>query len=813
MFNENLRIVEAKLSALLGVVKETGMAKDIERELVRGSDAVHYNRFNTEDEYLDFFENIVRVSRPILLERDWEEAWGNLFSQLVQSIMVSERGTEIIISRLFGKEPLPEEVCKERVLCINPGSTSTKVAIYDGVRLVLEEEVHIPPEYNDSVEARTEMIEKWLEKSGVEKGSLRGIACRGGFVKGVSTGTYHVCSEMVNDIREPVINHASNMGIQIGMKLREDFGDADDAIVTMTDPVASDEMEILPRLTGIQKLLRDGRGAHYLNHRAVHRLACSILGISEDEISTISAHVGGGISVVRHEAGKIVDLVNAFSGVPSTNRCGNIPLDVMLRSIDEGKMSLPELKKYLFGLGGMLDLTGTNDFQALLHFKESGAIARQREKIELVIDFMAGNVAGAVMKLAAVEKRIELIILTGGLSKSNEFSGKIKDRLFPYFPVGIIPGSIEHESLVAGHLKARFIPSAVKDYVKERNLLKEKRKKEDILLTTEIFLDPHLRKKEDEPVTSLDEVVYMARSIVARKRAPIIAIVGAENEDAVVAAKQANEEGRYPIAKFLLVGDYYEINRIAWEYDIKVDGDNYTIIDSDNPVEKAVSLFDSGEVDILMKGGVKTADIMSSTLKYLKGSGKIKKGNIYSHVGVFQIPTYPKLLFVSDAALIPNPNQKIKKKILKNAVSIAEMLNVINPRVAIISAVETMNPSVESSMLAGELAKEYSGSTDCIVEGPLSLDIAMDPHSAKEKHYRGKIQGNADILIMPDIEAGNVVYKSLTVSSGAYLAGVIVGGGIPIVLTSRGDSARSKLASICLASIVALKQEDISKGE
>jgi phosphate butyryltransferase len=813
LYDDNFRIVEAKLNALLGAVRESGLAKDIERELIRGVDDIHYNRFKTEDEYLGFFENIVRISRPVILERNWEEAWGNLFSQFVYSIMDSERGTEIIISRLFGKEPLPEEAGKEQILCINPGSTSTKVALYDGVRLVLEEEVHLPPEYDDSVEARTEMVEKWLEKSGVGKGGLQGIACRGGFVKGVSTGTYHVCSEMINDIRNPAIDHASNMGIQIGMELLKNFAAAEDVLVTMTDPVASDEMGIVSRLTGIQKLLRDGRGAHYLNHKAVHRLTCSILGISENDISTIGAHVGGGISVVRHEAGKIVDLVNAFSGVPSANRCGNIPLDVMLHSIDEGKMSLPELRKYLFGAGGMLDLTGTNDFRALLHFKESGAISKQRDKIELVIDFMTGNVAGAIMKLAAVEEKIALVILTGGLSKSNEFTVKIKERLFPYFPVGVIPGSIEHESLVAGHMRARYMPSTVKDYVRERNLLKEKREEENRILTTEIFSDPQLRKKEDEPVTSLDEVVYMARSLVARKRVPMIAIVGAENEDAVVAAKQANEEGRYPIAKFLLVGDYYEINRIAWEYDIKVDGDNYTIIDSANPVEKAVSLLDSGEADLLMKGGVKTADIMKGTLHYLKSSGKMKKGNIYSHVGVFQIPTYPKLLFVSDAALIPNPNRKIKKKILENAVSIAKLLNVINPRVAIISAVETMNPSVESSMLAGELAKEYSDRTDCIVEGPLSLDIAMDPRSAREKHYNGKIKGNADILIMPDIEAGNVVYKSLTVSSGAYLAGVIVGGGIPIVLTSRGDSARSKLASICLASIVAMRQGDISGDE
>ena len=184
----------------------------------------------------------------------------------------------------------------------------------------------------------------------------------------------------------------------------------------------------------------------------------------------------------------------------------------------------------------------------------------------------------------------------------------------------------------------------------------------------------------------------------------------------------------------------------------------------------------------------------------------MRKGGISSHVGFFQIPTYPKLLAVTDAALIPSPSSELRHRILENALTVCGYLNIEKPRVAVISAVETVTPSVESSTEAHEFASVYADRDDVIVEGPLSLDVAMDPHSAREKNYPGKIKGNADILLMPDIEAGNVVYKSLTVSSGAYLAGVIMGAGVPIVLTSRGDSARSKLASIGLACIVAMRQ-------
>jgi len=809
LFEDNLELLEAKLNGLLSVVKEVGNYPEMEKELRGAVDNVHYSRFENEREYLDFMRKIARVSRPSEMNREWQQAWGNIFTQLITELKSVGAGPGIIISGLYGSESIPSEASDEKVVCINPGSTSTKVALYEGFELLAEEEVHIPPDYDDSVEARTEEISKWLAGEGVGNNDLDGIACRGGFVGAVPTGTYMVCDEMVRDVQNPIIDHASNMGVQIGMILHDKFGCGEDTLVTMTDPVASDEMEATARLTGIQKIIRDGRGVHYLNQRAIHRLACFLLGLDENRVTTVGAHIGGGISVVRHEGGRVVDVVNAFSGIPSANRSGNIPLGVLLRAIDNKDMSLHELRKYLYGQGGMLDLTGTNDFRALLHFRDSGAMGNQRKKIDIVIDFMARNIAGAIMKLAAVKQDVDLVLLAGGLSRSSEFSAMIREKLYPHFPVAVIPGSIEYESLVAGHMRARFNSSELKDYHKEKAALKSRRDEEEDLFATEIFSDPQLRKKETEPVTSLDEVAYMARSLVAARKPPVIAIVGAENEDAVVAAKQANEEGRYPVAKFLLVGDYYEVNKIAWDYDITVDGDNYTIVDSTDPVEKSIALLDSGRADLLMKGSVKTADIMKATLSYLKNSGKMKKGSIYSHVGVFQIPTYPRLLFVSDAALIPNPSPKIKRKIIENAVTVAKHLNIIKPRVALISAVETMIPSVESSMQAGELASEYKDRDDCVIEGPLSLDIAMDPHSAKEKHYRGQIRGNADILIMPDIEAGNVVYKSLTVSSGAYLAGVIFGGGIPIVLTSRGDSARSKLSSICLASIIALRQGDI----
>jgi len=168
-------------------------------------------------------------------------------------------------------------------------------------------------------------------------------------------------------------------------------------------------------------------------------------------------------------------------------------------------------------------------------------------------------------------------------------------------------------------------------------------------------------------------------------------------------------------------------------------------------------------------------------------------------VVVMDIPRRNKLVLISDAAVNTYPDEEKRVKILQNALKVAYNLNIRQPKAAIISAIESVNLSVESSMEAERIARRFDGRNDCIVEGPLSFDVAMDADIAREKKYKGRIMGNADVLLMPDIDAGNVAYKSLTTQSGATVAGVILCGDIPMVLTSRGDSARSKLASISLA--------------
>lgn len=300
-------------------------------------------------------------------------------------------------------------------------------------------------------------------------------------------------------------------------------------------------------------------------------------------------------------------------------------------------------------------------------------------------------------------------------------------------------------------------------------------------------------------MTTLDDIIDAAYLTVKENYAPTIAIVGANNEEAIQAAKRANEEGQFRISKFVLLGDFQEISQMAYEYDLVIDNDNYTIIDTETPVEEAVSLLDQGKVDILMKGRIHTEDILRGVFKYLKASGRLQKGQVMSHTAIVDIPTRSKLLAFSDGALNTYPDEQKRVAILENALKVVHNLNIKVPKVAVISAVENVNRSVDSSIEAERIAARFANRDDCIVEGPLSLDVAMDLGIAQEKHYTGRIRGNADVLILPDIDSGNILWKTLTTQSGAALAGVILCGDMPLILTSRGDSIRSKLASLSLA--------------
>ncbi len=288
---------------------------------------------------------------------------------------------------------------------------------------------------------------------------------------------------------------------------------------------------------------------------------------------------------------------------------------------------------------------------------------------------------------------------------------------------------------------------------------------------------------------------------LAQEKGPkTMAVAVAQDEDVLGAIKLAYEKG---IVDPILVGDKESIEKIAEKISFNIDG--IQIVDEKDGVEatrKATAMVSSGKAQVLMKGLIDTSVIMKAVLDKEIG---LRTDSIISHVAVFDVPTYHKVFIVTDAAMIIAPDLNQKKQIIDNAVKLAHSLGIPEPKVAVLAAKEKVSPKMEATVHAKELADmnkagEIKG---CIVDGPLALDNAVSKESARIKGIDSVVAGDADILLAPDIEAGNVLYKALTFLANAKSAGLIVGTSRPIVLTSRADNEEAKLNSIVLATLMA----------
>lgn len=290
---------------------------------------------------------------------------------------------------------------------------------------------------------------------------------------------------------------------------------------------------------------------------------------------------------------------------------------------------------------------------------------------------------------------------------------------------------------------------------------------------------------------------------IARKRGPkIISVACAQDPEVLLAVNAARKEG---IADAILVGDQEKIVKIGTE--LNIDVNQFEIIDSKDLAEaslKAVELVSSGRAHMVMKGLVDTSIILKAVLNAEVG---LRTGNVLSHVAVFDVADYDRLFLVTDAAMNIAPDLQTKKQIIENAVEVAKALDIEVPKVGVICAKEKPNPKMPDTMDAKALEdmNQNGQLTGCLVGGPFALDNAISVEAAKHKGIDHPVAGYADILMTPDIEAGNVLYKSMVFFAKAKNAGVIVGAKAPVVLTSRADSDEAKLYSIALGVLCAAK--------
>ncbi len=278
--------------------------------------------------------------------------------------------------------------------------------------------------------------------------------------------------------------------------------------------------------------------------------------------------------------------------------------------------------------------------------------------------------------------------------------------------------------------------------------------------------------------------------------------VACAQDDAVLEAVKAAKERN--IADAILVGDEQKIKTIADV--LKMDVKDFEIIDVKDTYEAAltaVKLVHDGKADMYMKGLIDTKSFLKSVLDKEVG---LRTDKTLSHVCVFDIEGIDRLLFLSDVAFIPYPDLETKANIIRNTVEIAQACGVDNPKVAPLAAVEVVNPKMPCTVEAEELTKmnEAGDIKDCIVDGPLSLDLAIEPQAAFHKGTTDrKIVGDADILLFPDIQAGNITYKSLVHTAPCKNGNILTGTKAPVILTSRSDEFEAKVNSIALGAVVA----------
>jgi phosphate butyryltransferase len=297
-------------------------------------------------------------------------------------------------------------------------------------------------------------------------------------------------------------------------------------------------------------------------------------------------------------------------------------------------------------------------------------------------------------------------------------------------------------------------------------------------------------------IKNFDQLLQKAKQQKIMK----LAVAAAQDDEVLKAVDAAFDMG---LAEPILVGDKNKIEEIAKSLDIDVT--KFEVIDKpdfESAARVAVSLVSSGKADFLMKGILGTADLLKAVLDKEIG---LRGKNLLSHVMVYEIPAYHKLIYLTDGGMNIAPGLEEKKQIIENAIQVCKAMGLEKPKVAALTAVEKINPKMQATVDAGQL-KEMSNKGefgDAIVDGPLSFDLAVSSEAARHKGVQSPVCGDADVILVPTIEVGNGIGKCMTYFANARSAGIVMGAAAPVVLVSRADTHEAKLYSIALGSVIA----------
>lgn len=296
-----------------------------------------------------------------------------------------------------------------------------------------------------------------------------------------------------------------------------------------------------------------------------------------------------------------------------------------------------------------------------------------------------------------------------------------------------------------------------------------------------------------ESIKNFDQLTAHLKTLNSRKR---IAVVCANDENTEYAIRRALEEG---IAEFVLVGDTAKLESFDFLKDYADYVKTVHVENPDDAAREAVRMIRDGEADILMKGIINTDNLLKAILD--KEKGLLPKGRVMTHIAVMQIPTYDKLLFVSDAAVIPRPTLEQREAMIRYTVDICHDFGIEKPYISLIHCSEKVGEKFPHTLDYVHIIEESKKGAygEAVIDGPLDVKTSCDKHSSEIKGIQSPVCGNADVLIFPNIESGNVFYKTASFFAKGVMAGLLVGPICPVILPSRSDSGLSKYYSMAMA--------------
>ena len=655
------------------------------------------------------------------------------------------------------------------ILVINLGGTSSKFAIFDGPKSRAESSLAVPDELvkqslAEQRPARVQQLRDFLKQQGVEFKDISAVAARGGLMKPLSRrGVFRVDEAMRNDLAtEAYGSHPANLSSLIAHDLCEAEGL--EIPLFVVDPITVDTIWDEARISGVPGIERVGR-LHALNIFRAVRNAAEQLDKPIHRTNFVVGHFGSGFSICTIVGGRCVDVNDAQLGEGpfSVSRAGTLPI----RGVMKLAYAEPDPKKLKLKLSresGLLAYTGTADFREIEKRLDDGdPVARQayRAMVYQSVKYLA-SYAGVL------DKAPDAFILTGGMLNSKRFATDLTAKLKWMAPVIVLAGEDEMEALAEGVDRALAGYEPVIDY-------------------TEI--EPPM----EAPPRSLDAVVKRSAAAADCR----FVVVGGDHPEIPETIFHCHEAG---ISGFTLFGPVDVMKKQLEEKG--VDLKTVELVESSDVVGDALARIAADPNAVLVKGKCDTKALFKAVLAALPDGDERP---FLSHVAFLQNNITGKLVAISDGGLVPAPDKELKIRIMQNAANAMRALGVRRPYVALIAGMEDKGQDFPAIVDAREIVAEHKAGrwSDCIIEGPYGIDVALDNEAAAIKGIKSQIAGLTDVIVTPNLESCNVGIKLATATSGEPWAGLVVGGPVPMVVGSRSDDAKTRLSSIAMSQLVA----------